>query len=87
MDKKKNISIIIEKKKFKNKIKNKKFNKHTKYNEINKINKINKINENIKIIIYDLNYVIRNFFLFINKYKFLLFLIIIFSILHFNKYT
>ena len=82
MYKKKNISIIIEKKKFKNKIfKYKNFNKLTKYNEINKTN------ENIKIIIYDLNYIIRNTFLFINKYKFLLFLIIIFFIIHFNKYT
>ena len=79
MYKKKNISIIIEKKKFKNKIfKYKNFNKLTKYNEINK---------NIKIIIYDLNYIIRNVFLFIDKYKFLLFLIIIFIILELNKYT
>jgi hypothetical protein len=79
-NKNKNISIIIEKKKFiKNKkYKNKKYNKFTKYN---------KCNYNEQIITYDLSYIVKNFIIFINKYKIILFLIIIFCILQFNKYT
>lgn len=82
----KNISIIIEKKKF---IKNKKYKnkKYKKYNKFTKYNKFIKCNYNEQIITYDLCYVVKNFIIFINKYKIILFLIIIFCILQFNKYT
>jgi hypothetical protein len=75
----KNISIIIEKKKF---IKNKKYkNKKYKNKKYNKFTKYKKCNYNEQIITYDLCYIVKKFIIFINKYKIILFLIIIFCIL------